>query len=492
MKMIGIISVVLFLFSTNLIAQGGINTLYFDGTDDYVNCGMDTSLDITNSITIEAWVKVDNTLPGGVYHRIVDKYLYTAQQGYNLMIERNTKVAMFEFWATDGSKNYILSNEPLNDELWHHVAVTYDGNILCMYVDGFFVGQDTIGVKTIRICPKALIIGDGHDGNVWHPFKGKIEEVCLWKTALDSATVRDWAHKKITSNHPARSNLVGYWKFNEGSGSFTADSSGIGNHGTLTNMDTTSAWNTSDVPMATSITQSSTNVSAIWTSVDSNASSILSLVDTTLTDEDCIIFGHNNDGVSWTNNNVPTNLGVLNRLNRVWRCEVYGSLSGAIIFDLTDLNFTNGNALKLLVDADGVFSDADTVHGIYDNINSCFRVNNYTFQHGYYYTLGSQENIVSNKSGNTEVNPHVFQLYPNYPNPFNPVTHICFDLPRSEDVQLLVYDVLGRQVSTLVNEKMTAGSHEILWDAQDAPSGIYIYQIKTGKFVETKKMILLK
>jgi hypothetical protein len=65
-------------------------------------------------------------------------------------------------------------------------------------------------------------------------------------------------------------------------------------------------------------------------------------------------------------------------------------------------------------------------------------------------------------------------------------------LPRSEDVQLLVYDVLGRQVSTLVNEKMTAGSHEILWDAQDAPSGIYIYQIKTGKFVETKKMILLK
>ena len=70
MKKFIMISSVLLLFSTNLISQGGLNTLYFDGADDYVSCGADTTLDISNNFAIEAWVKVDYTLPGGIYqHR---------------------------------------------------------------------------------------------------------------------------------------------------------------------------------------------------------------------------------------------------------------------------------------------------------------------------------------------------------------------------------------------------------------------------------------
>jgi len=96
--------------------------------------------------------------------------------------------------------------------------------------------------------------------------------------------------------------------------------------------------------------------------------------------------------------------------------------------------------------------------------------------------------------------PDKFVLYQNYPNPFNPLTHICFDLPRAEDVQLLVYDVLGRQIAILVNQKMVAGVHEFQWHAQDIPSGIYFYQLKAGdpstgsgqSFVETKKMLLVR
>ncbi len=88
--------------------------------------------------------------------------------------------------------------------------------------------------------------------------------------------------------------------------------------------------------------------------------------------------------------------------------------------------------------------------------------------------------------------PDKFILYPNYPNPFNPVTHIRFDLPKNGKVQLMVYDILGCQVSILVNEKMVAGSHEIQWDARDIPTGVYLYHIKAGEFVQTRKMILLK
>ena len=97
-----------------------------------------------------------------------------------------------------------------------------------------------------------------------------------------------------------------------------------------------------------------------------------------------------------------------------------------------------------------------------------------------------------------EVNPPVeFSLDQNYPNPFNPSTKIKFTIPSVEtrdrvSVQMKVYDVLGNEVTTLVNEAKPAGEYEIEWDASGLPSGIYFYQLKAGKFIQTKKMILIK
>lgn len=88
--------------------------------------------------------------------------------------------------------------------------------------------------------------------------------------------------------------------------------------------------------------------------------------------------------------------------------------------------------------------------------------------------------------------PKVYALYPAYPNPFNPVTHIRFDLPKSGEVQLIVYDILGRRVATLVNKKMAAGRYEVEWNAADYGSGLYFYQLKTDKFNEVRKMLLVK
>ena len=96
---------------------------------------------------------------------------------------------------------------------------------------------------------------------------------------------------------------------------------------------------------------------------------------------------------------------------------------------------------------------------------------------------------IKHLSNNLPVN---YFLSQNYPNPFNPVTHIRFDLPKSGLVQLVVYDILGRKVSTLVNEKLTAGTHEVQWDAHNIPSGVFLFQLKAGEFVQTNKMILLK
>ena len=85
-----------------------------------------------------------------------------------------------------------------------------------------------------------------------------------------------------------------------------------------------------------------------------------------------------------------------------------------------------------------------------------------------------------------------FQLYQNYPNPFNPITNIQFFLPNTEFVTLIIYDLTGKKVATLINEKMPMGNHNIKWDAANFPSGVYFYSIQTERNKSVKKMILLK
>lgn len=88
--------------------------------------------------------------------------------------------------------------------------------------------------------------------------------------------------------------------------------------------------------------------------------------------------------------------------------------------------------------------------------------------------------------------PNFYALGQNYPNPFNPSTKIQYAIPRAGDVQLVVYDILGRQVATLVNEFKTAGIYTVDFNASSLASGIYFYRIKSGSFTDTKKMLLVK
>lgn len=88
--------------------------------------------------------------------------------------------------------------------------------------------------------------------------------------------------------------------------------------------------------------------------------------------------------------------------------------------------------------------------------------------------------------------PKEFNVSQNYPNPFNPATQINFDVPERTYVDLVVYDQLGREVETLVNEQLSAGSYKYEWNAVDYPSGVYFYKLQAGDFAETKKMILIK
>ena len=93
--------------------------------------------------------------------------------------------------------------------------------------------------------------------------------------------------------------------------------------------------------------------------------------------------------------------------------------------------------------------------------------------------------------------PDVYALQQNYPNPFNPITTLRYDLPEQANVNIIIYDMLGRQVRTLLNQTQDAGYRSVIWNATNnygkpVSAGVYLYQIQAGEFVQTRKMVLLK
>ena len=93
--------------------------------------------------------------------------------------------------------------------------------------------------------------------------------------------------------------------------------------------------------------------------------------------------------------------------------------------------------------------------------------------------------------------PDQFMIHNNYPNPFNPVTTLYYDLPENCLVNITIYDMLGRQVKTLIKQTQAVGYRSVIWDASNdygepVSAGIYLYQIQAGEYISTKKMVLLK
>lgn len=113
----------------------------------------------------------------------------------------------------------------------------------------------------------------------------------------------------------------------------------------------------------------------------------------------------------------------------------------------------------------------------------------FALSHGFWYQISKDIMTGIEDDG---LNPETFELKQNYPNPFNPSTKIVFNLPKAIDVRLTIYNVLGQEVGTLVNEKLAAGKYDITFEARDLAAGLYFYRIQAGSFIETMKMLLVK
>ena len=104
--------------------------------------------------------------------------------------------------------------------------------------------------------------------------------------------------------------------------------------------------------------------------------------------------------------------------------------------------------------------------------------------------IGTSSGVTSVTEG--QVIPGEFRLEQNYPNPFNPSTTIKYELPKSSMVRLTVYDMLGREVASLMNETRGAGVYEVKFDASNLSSGVYLYKLQAGDLVQTRKLLLVR
>ncbi|MGH1363736.1 MAG: T9SS type A sorting domain-containing protein [Calditrichia bacterium] len=113
----------------------------------------------------------------------------------------------------------------------------------------------------------------------------------------------------------------------------------------------------------------------------------------------------------------------------------------------------------------------------------------FSLGHGFWYQIS--RDIMTGIEEDLQT-PETFELKQNYPNPFNPSTTIVFTVPKAATVRLSIYNVLGQEVGTLVDEKLAAGKYDIKFEARGLAAGLYFYRIQADGFVETKKMLLVK
>jgi hypothetical protein len=152
--------------------------------------------------------------------------------------------------------------------------------------------------------------------------------------------------------------------------------------------------------------------------------------------------------------------------------------------DSVNPGFVSGNSIIARV-----WSSQDNLE--YET-NITFDVGNGNFGSGIFSRISIEgTNVVSVSATGSSV-PASFSISQNFPNPFNPSTKINYEIPEKSKVNLKVYDILGNEIVTLVNNENQLGRYEVEFHAADIPSGVYFYRIQAGNFVETRKMILLK
>ena len=218
-------------------------SLSFDGTNDYVDCGSDSSLDVgTSDFTACCWVKIVDKGESG-HHDIIGKCagsLISNTEGWSVCHKWDDKKIHFETGETTGNED--VTSSAISYDRWYHIAIVRNnsGNIKQIYIDGVLDGEDTShGGNTIDDADRSFKIGNFDN----RPLNGNVSDVVYYNTALTSSQVKAIYNGREPYNHKegvALSNLQAWWRMGDGlenhSGTTIYDMSVNSNNGTMTNM----------------------------------------------------------------------------------------------------------------------------------------------------------------------------------------------------------------------------------------------------------------
>jgi len=225
------------------------SALEFDGVDDYVDCGNGSSLNITDEITMVAWVKPSDSsgsefIASKWHNQAIDSSygLRLADLNPRFFLANNTQ---------DTTKTF--TDLVIKDNVWNHIVATWDGSIMKAYLNGILSDQTELFIGPINSTTNPLAIGynPGGNGGIGGDYlNGTIDEVSIWNRTLSAEEIRAIMHTRPEGDDP---NLVGYWAFDEGEGQVARDLSVYGNDGTLGSGpgedDSDPAWVESDAPV---------------------------------------------------------------------------------------------------------------------------------------------------------------------------------------------------------------------------------------------------
>ena len=341
--------------------------LDLDGTNDYVTVASASSVNLTNNYTLEAWIYPHSFRWFG---GIVGKYQVAGAGGFVLRLSPNAPYDGLNFDEMNTATGVLQSNR------WYHVAAVNSNGTRRLWLNG--VEQSLTGTPlTIQTNNNALTLGVDFLASPRY-FDGRMDEVRVWNVVRTEAEIRDAMHKQLAGSE---SGLVACYQFNTNAGTVALDLTANANTGTLVNGP---LWTNSTIPCAYAIADR-TNLRGVWnTRTNSLVSSRFSVTNATATGTNFAVFGHDNTADTWQTGDVPASC--VQRLTRVWRLETVGTLNGAFSIDCTGLGISDGTRLRLLTDADGAFTNAQTVSGTY--VAGVFTVPSQSCPNGQYYTLG--------------------------------------------------------------------------------------------------------
>ena len=515
-------------------------SLNFDGESDYVEI-IDESAMIANSdqMTLSGWIyprgpNADSwTQFDGFFgfRNESDADFYLLQLG-NYKVEGRLR-------SGDGVFTIATVENSIISETWHHLALTYDGSNMILYIDGIEAGStEAYGQITNGSVP--LTIGRLVFDNTNFDLDGQVDEVSLWNHALTAQEIQDNMYTDLTGEE----GLVGHWNFNEGSGDIANDESGNGNDGSING----ATWST-NVPFSGDVQCDSSEVE-LWdecysientTVLDLNDSGLtgpippeigdlenLTFLDLTSNDltgsippeiGDLTDLTHFNLDNNQLTGPIPPEIGSLTSLNGLWLNDngltgsiplEIGGLGGLTALGLGGNNLTGpilsdiGNLTNLTV----LYLNNNQLTGeipesICDLPEDCIiYLNNNQLCPPYPSCV--EDYVGEQDTDNCEqvsildgALPIAHNLYNAFPNPFNPVTTLHYGLPENELVNITIYDMMGRIVKTLINGEQTAGYGSAQWNATNnagrpVSAGLYLYTIQAGGFRQTKKIVLLR